>query len=48
MDQLAILVISEFPVCGAFSLRVVHRLETDPVVTRIATDPAGFLLAPIG
>jgi hypothetical protein len=48
MDQLAILVISEFPVCGAFSLRVVHRLETDPVVTRIGTDPAGFLLAPIG
>jgi hypothetical protein len=48
MDQLAILVISEFPVSGSFSLRVVHRLEADPVVTRISADPAGFLLAPIG
>jgi hypothetical protein len=48
MDQLAILVISEFPVSGTFSLRVVHRQEADPVVTRIRADPAGFLLAPIG
>ena len=48
VDQLAVLVISEFPVSGAFSLRVVNRLEADPVVTRISADPAGFLLAPIG
>jgi hypothetical protein len=48
VDELAILVVGELPVCGTFGLGVVHGPETDPVVARIGADPAGLLPTPVG
>jgi hypothetical protein len=48
VDGLAILVVGELPVGGAFGLGVVHGPETDAVVARIGADPAGLLLPPVG
>jgi hypothetical protein len=48
VDKLAVLVLGELPVSGAFGLGVVHGPKTDPVVAGVCADPARILSAPVG
>jgi hypothetical protein len=48
VDKLAVLVLGELPVSGAFGLGVVHGPKTDPVVAGVRADPARILSAPVG
>src|SRR5256885_15369595 len=44
----AIAVVGELPVGGFLGLRVMDRHEAYPVVARVRSPPAGFLLLPVG